>query len=302
MSFKLPSQLSEDQVESDVSNYLGYVTPIWAKRFRLLSVDEQMTGADKLFNRFVPIYLQFKVSQGLDHDIPILLRFQNKPLANIIKYRKTNHLFGNPILYFQLRRKAPTALDYQHNILCNLNKPPYQYAAYVAPLTLNITEYEKALNKGKLFRFHPFDPFSYKELDAHDSSINKKLMLGLSPFLRYHISIPPHQIVSTHEHHYSYSKNGGDVAWHSGELLNEDLRLSNKWHQILSTFYSNRELGVDIDQYRQFIENFQYDGRKFVKESDSNDNSIRLIQRFAKVLKTEYNIKLIMLVQTKNDE
>ena len=47
MSFKIDSQLSEDQIVSDVSSYLGYITPFWAKRFRLISVDEQLTGADK---------------------------------------------------------------------------------------------------------------------------------------------------------------------------------------------------------------------------------------------------------------
>ncbi|TRW25347.1 hypothetical protein FMM05_08570 [Flavobacterium zepuense] len=59
------SELSEDQIEADVASYLGFITPFWSKRFQLKSVNEQLTGADKLFNRFVPIYLQFKASQGL---------------------------------------------------------------------------------------------------------------------------------------------------------------------------------------------------------------------------------------------
>jgi len=55
------SDLSEDQIEADVTSYLGYITPFWSRRFGLKAVDEQLYGSDKLFDRFVPIYLQFKV-------------------------------------------------------------------------------------------------------------------------------------------------------------------------------------------------------------------------------------------------
>ena len=84
MSFKIESELNEKQIESDVASYLGYVTPLWSRRFRLISVNEQATGADKLFRRFIPIYLQFKVSQGLNPKASILERFRKFPLANII--------------------------------------------------------------------------------------------------------------------------------------------------------------------------------------------------------------------------
>ena len=82
MSYKLSSNLSENQIESDVASFLGYVTPFWSSRFRLMSVDEQATGADKLFDRFVPIYLQFKVSEGLKSISPPELPKWNVPLQN----------------------------------------------------------------------------------------------------------------------------------------------------------------------------------------------------------------------------
>src|SRR4051794_27372127 len=111
------SSLSEDQIEADVASFLGYVTPQWSSRLRLIAVNEQITGADKLFNRFLPLYLQFKVSEGL---VPLSRKpfFSSPfPLQKIRLYRFNNHLSGDPILYFRLREKAKTAVDFQHNQL-----------------------------------------------------------------------------------------------------------------------------------------------------------------------------------------
>lgn len=299
MSFKIESQLSENQIESDVSSYLGYITPIWSSRFRLVSVDEQLTGADKLFNKFVPIYLQFKVSQGLDTNVSIIQRFRNKPLANIISYRRENNLSCNPILYFPLRRVAKTAEDYQHNILFKLNKPPKQYALYLAPLTLEISEYEKLMNKDWFMRFNPFSPFSNKELDIHDKSQVKSIMLGSNPFLRHHISIPPHVIVLTHNHHYSYSKSGGDVAWHGGEILNEDLRLSKQLLKILNDAY-NKDSWFREQEFVNFIREFSSNEDVLdysVPEKNNHINPLSIIIDFSKGLKKKYNIKLMVLVE-----
>ncbi|HEX8331945.1 MAG TPA: hypothetical protein VF622_04940 [Segetibacter sp.] len=299
MSFKLESELSEDQIESDVSSYLGYITPLWARRFRLISADEPTTGADKLFNRFLPIYLQFKVSQGLNPTASILQRFQNKPLANIIDFRKSNNLSGNPILYFQLRRKAVTATDFQHNILASLNTPPTQYSLYVAPLTLGMVEYEKQLSYDWYLRFFQFNPFINRETELHDSFLQKKLILGLNPFLRNHISIPPHANVSTHHHHYSYSRSAGDVAWHGGELLNGDFRLSTQMSQIFNSFYFDRNLGVSFDQYIGFIRGFKFDNyRRIEDELYANNDPFTLVQAFGRILKKEFNITLLLLTES----
>jgi hypothetical protein len=133
------SELSEDQVEADVSSYLGYITPFWSKRFRIKSVDEQLTGADKLFDRFLPLYFQFKVSEGLK-PLPnsFSLSRPNLPLQKIRTFRLNNNINADPTLYFKLRKKAKTATNFQHNILKSLHNPPKQFAFYVAPLTLKI--------------------------------------------------------------------------------------------------------------------------------------------------------------------
>lgn len=301
MSFKIDSQLSENQIESDISSYLGYITPIWSRRFRLISVDEQTTGADKLFNRFLPIYLQFKVSHGLDPKASILRQYLNKPLSNIIKYRKTNNLSGDPILYFELRKKAKTASDFQHNILHALNNQPNQFALYVAPLTLSISDYDKQLDTAWYFKFFPYDPFLRHEFEIHDTSTQKQIILGSNPFLRHHISIPPHTTVTTHEHHYSFSQSGGDVAWHGGELLDDDFRLSNQVTRIFNSFYLNRELGTNLEQYTEFIQNFKFYSNKQInlREFQSN-NPFSIIQEFGRILRNEYRIRLMILTETKS--
>lgn len=299
MTYKINSQLSENQIESDVSSYLGFITPIWAKRFRLVCVDEQLTGADKLFNRFVPIYMQFKVSHGLNPNSSIIERFRNKPLTNIINYRNKNNLSGNPILYFQLRRQAKTATDFQHNILFNLNKPPFQYSLYVAPLTLELAEYENQLNGDWFMKFYPFDPFTRRELEIHDTFTKRNLAVGINPFLRHHISIPPHALVTTHDHHYSFSKSGGDVAWHGGELLYGDFRLSNQFLRIMNYSYNRDGFGMTQNQYSEFIDSFN-DKYRIGEYNRFNDNSIRdKIANFGIDLKEKFQISLMFLTESK---
>jgi len=299
MAYKIDSQLSENQIESDVSSYLGFITPIWSRRFRLISVDEQLTGADKLFNRFVPIYMQFKVSHGLNPNGSIISRYRNKPLTNIIDYRNQNNLSGNPILYFQLRRQAKTASDIQHNILFQLNQPPHQYGLYVAPLTLDLSEYENQLSRDWFMKFYPFDPLVRRELEIHDTSTNRNLAIGLNPFLRHHISIPPHTLASTHEHHYSFSKSGGDVAWHGGEVLYGDFRLANQLLRIMNYSYNRDGFGMTQNQFSEFIDQFNNDFR-ISSNSGFNDNSIReKILSFGQELKAKYQINLMFLTEVK---
>lgn len=297
MSFKIDSELSEDQIESDVASYLGYVTPFWSKRFRLISVDEQKTGADKLFKRFIPLYLQFKVSHGLDPEGSILNRYMNKPLAKIISYRRTNGLTGDPILYFELRKLAQTATDFQHNVLRKTHKPPYTYAFYIAPLTLRLKEYEKLMNRDWHHRFYRYDPFDIHENDLHDSATGKSMMLGNNPFLRHHISIPPHIDVNTHKHHYSYSINGSDIAWHGGDVLSGDYRFSNQLNLVFSQAYKNKDSGFYLRDFIRSIDELRLEG--FPGLHDENNNSEERLRNhvfeFSRYLKFNYNISLYFL-------
>jgi hypothetical protein len=270
MKYKLRSQISENQIEADIASYLGYITPIWARRYRLLSVDEQTTGADKLFDRFLPIYMQFKVSQGLQPPKPIFTRPAESSLAKIIRYRRQNDLSGDPILYFQLRR-------------------------------LSFRDYEHALNSDWFMRLYPFDPFFHRELQIHDAETRRNVLLGGSPFLRNHISIPPHKRADTYNHHYSYSQSGGDVAWHGGELLAGDFRLSTQLSVIMNYFYNNKEAGIQVEQFADFISAFSRE-HNLLDLVGVNNNPRYLIARFARVLRENWGIRLLVLVQTDSDK
>lgn len=298
MSFKIDSQISENQIEADIANYLGYITPFWSSRFRLESVDEQSTGADKLFNKFIPIYLQFKVSHGLNSNVQVPSQFIGKPLEKIISYRSNSKLSGNPILYFQLRKKAQKATEFQHNILFSLNQKPNQFGLYVAPLTLDLAEYEKALNSSLLTRIFTKDPFYYKNIEIIDTQTSKGILFKFNPFLRHHISIPPHILTQTHNHHYSYSKSGGDVVWHGGEILNDDFRLSNQLSQIYDFAYGKNVSWFNEDNYVEFIRQFQSENID-LKLDELNDLSKELtIMNFSKILKQKFNIKLMLLTSS----
>lgn len=289
-NYKLVSELSESQIESDVSNYLGYITPFWSKRYRLKAVSEQQTGADKLFDRFVPIYLQFKVSEGLS---PLSKSFSllspNRGLQKIRTFRKENNINSDPILYFKLRRKAKGASDFQHNILRKLHNPPIQYAFYVAPLTLSSKEYNDLLDVNIFQRLFNFHPFHYNDLSI--SSGDFKHELGLIPYLRSHVSVPPHEDVTSSDHYYSFTKGGTNIAWHSGTIIPDDYRLSTQLGNIFEQAYNERYM-VSQNQYLDMIDSISQE--YLFEDFDRQDSQSRIL-RFARYLKYEYNISLFFL-------
>jgi len=138
--YLIKSQLSEKQIETDVAHYFGWISQ--GAPFRLLDANEQLTGADKKFvdgSRGFAFFLQFKVSHSLYsvNIVPPSNRKNRSQLEEIREFRK-NHGFGdNPTLYFELRKKAKKAHDFQHNILMKFAKQPSSEALYVAPLHLD---------------------------------------------------------------------------------------------------------------------------------------------------------------------
>lgn len=215
-AYHIDSSLTEKQIEADVASYLG-----WCSKdlpFRLLDVNEQETGADKLSDITVPIYIQFKKSHGLKplHLVGIKSRKNESPLQSIRRFRSRHGLADNPSLYFQLRAKADGATDFQHNILYAHHRPQKSYAVYVAPLILDLKKYYNELCEGPRYLD---DPWAWREgrlLTSWGPGVWLS-RYGLQPFLRRHISIAPHQKVTTHNHYYAFSESGDEVSWHSPE-------------------------------------------------------------------------------------
>ncbi|MDJ1483488.1 hypothetical protein QNI16_23520 [Cytophagaceae bacterium YF14B1] len=305
-AFKIKSALSEKQIEADVTTYFGWISPINQRYpFRLLDINESITGADKLYDYVIPIYLQFKVSHGLkplSFRIPIEIGLSkisslNKifgldkiiGLNKIRAFRRKNELYDNPTLYFQLRERAATAEDFQHNILLKFANTGMSHAFYVAPLTLDMNSYRNMLYEENN-RFLQ-DPFFHKEIFI----IQKKWIsaLGMVPFLRGHISIPPHERVDTHEHYFSFSPSGTDIAWHSPNVISRDAsRLSDQLVRILNT-----NSWTPIESYwRLLLE------QDLVSNSDAGDNSQNFLynlQRFGRTLYEKHEIRQLLILSTK---
>lgn len=234
--YQIKSNLSEKQIEADVASFFGWCTAneITAP-FRLLDVDEQLTGADKVFDRATVIYMQFKKSCGLKstQEIPVSHRKGRSPLEGIREYRTAQGLCSDPTLYFQLRAKAKTATDLQHNILYAYEKPPSSRGIYVAPLILDKDKYYSTLfDSSARFLMHPF--FYRFKYEIHEHGLITPL--GNVPFLKEHISIPPHQKVTDHNHYYAYSETGTDISWHSPKVIERgSMRLSEFVVNLMNT-------------------------------------------------------------------
>lgn len=63
--YQIPSDFNEKQIELDISNYFGRMSILLNANFKIVSENETLTGSDARFDCAIPMYLQFKVSQGL---------------------------------------------------------------------------------------------------------------------------------------------------------------------------------------------------------------------------------------------
>lgn len=305
--FKIKSNISEKQIEADVAGYFAWISKF--SPFRLLDIDENITGADKkFFDSGFAFFMQFKVSQGLEPVgyAPLVVRKNRSKLHDIREFRDRMKLSNDPSLYFGLRKKAQHALDYQHNILLNFANKSHSQAFYVAPLSLNKTDYYNSLfNSVNRYLSHPFDYRSKRIFQENWVSY-----LGHIPFLKEHISIVPHEHVDTHNHFYSYSTSGDDIAWHSPELLSEkpsrlsDVLVENINKCIyegmiseLEYIESNVKLGA-IESISD-IEKIEPETEVMLEQIDGSIDQLHPIERIQKrgrYIYKKYGIRLVLFL------
>lgn len=294
--FHIKSELSEKQVEADVATYFGWMSPPSnLMPFRLIDVNEQLTGADKRIDLIIPMYLQFKVSHGLTAiDTKFNLNYlSNKPHQRIRKFRKEKELNDNPTLFFKLREMAVNATDFQHNILMKLNGQENVSAFYVAPLELQKKNYENQLFSSRdRFRFHPFD-YEINRVNQR----NWVSYLGFVPFLRGHVSIFPHEKVDTARHYYSFDQNGSDIGWHSSEYFRVVSRLSDTLTNIFDFAFDNKNRWLNPYNYIETLEN-DFEFFNIDRKMNSDIQPIEQIQNFGKELYHRYQIKQVLLTTT----
>lgn len=292
--YQIKSNLSEKQIEADVASYFGWCSE--STPFRLLDTDELKTGADKEYKSIYGglIYIQFKKSEGLRavSEIQLSNRKNRSKLEDIREFRYDNGLDDNPTLYFKLRDKAKTASDFQHNILKNHHAPPNAYAIYVAPLILDKNEYYNALfNSCHLYDRYLLDPFNWRMIDNYGIQVIQHI-----PFLKNHVSIIPHEIVTNSNHYYAYSQTGTDISWHSPSILEyEPRRLSDFIYKLFSD-KQNEEMS-SIANIAMNIINMLEGTKSEFNFKNYKENPILLIKEYGEWLKTNYSIKQFMIIK-----
>ncbi|WP_314186144.1 hypothetical protein [Aggregatibacter kilianii] len=292
--YQIKSNLSEKQIEADVASYFGWCSE--STPFRLLDTDELKTGADKEYKSICGglIYIQFKKSEGLRavSEIQLSNRINRSKLEDIRKFRYDNRLDDNPTLYFKLRDKAKTASDFQHNILKNHHAPPNAYAIYVAPLILDKNEYYNALfNSCHLYDRYLLDPFNWRMIDNYGIQVIQHI-----PFLKNHVSIIPHEIVTNSNHYYAYSQTGTDISWHSPSILEyEPRRLSDFIYKLFSD-KQNEEMSSIANIAMNIIDILEGTKSEF-NFKNYKENPILLIKKYGEWLKTNYSIKQFIIIK-----
>lgn len=293
MAYKIKSELSEKQIESDVATYLGWCTPNSTTPFRLFDVNEQITGADKKFDRVFPLYLQFKVSEGLQPLNGKILNpiSRNNPLNLIRSFRYKNSLNDNPTLYFKFRKLAKTAIELQHNTLLKFANTGFSQAMYIAPLSLSKEEYERKLFDGNI-RYLRY-PFIDKDYQIYLSSWISNIFQV--PFLREHISIIPHQRINTPDHYYSYSNTGTEVAFHSPLILEEeDNRLSTRLSKIVNDLLYN--IKQDYHSFENIIRGIDGILETNHIQDYNNENGLEILKQIGEEIYKRYNIRQNLLL------
>lgn len=216
-SLRLDADFTEDTVGFALESFLALLS---FPRFRF-SVEpfsrgkERWLGADARLNGhisgFKPFYMQFKRPSA----------YPDISAAKIIADRKSLGLTVAPrTLYFGLRDKQSTHRDYQHNVLLRLRerlvKRKIGDATYVCPLFLDRSAYRFHVHLAALRRwprFWRYDPFEFENIliSSSGSSVN----FNAIPVLQEHVSIPPHAMVTSAKHSYSFTERGTDLCFHS---------------------------------------------------------------------------------------
>lgn len=297
--FKITCDMNEDQIEKDVSAYVGFVNGVIGSRFRLESTDEPHTGADaKVIKGGELFYIQYKSPVGLESTsrVPLTAKKANEEYQKIRRFRKEKNLREDPYsLCFKLRQPQKPGDPLQHNVLFGYEKPPTSRAFYVAPTILNAEEYTNQLQDRRPVELYR-ELFYFRDYQAVHRPNFVRLMLQKIPFLRGHISIVPHQIVQSHEHFYSYSKYANDVAYHSPEVLDSGAeRLSDFLAKELSQLYVSTEHLRPLDVLLASAFEMAPDDIKEELGRPGLDDQYRWLRSHGRILRQRYGISQYFL-------
>jgi hypothetical protein len=221
-SLRLDADFTEDTIGFALETFLALLSfprlrftiePFSRSRERWLGADARLDGSR--IRGFRPFYMQFKRPSA----------YPDLSKAKVVADRKKLSLSVAPrSLFFSLRAKSDNHHDYQHNILLRLQRRLRKYnlgdAAYVCPLFLDRSAYRFHMHLAGLslwpgfWRIHPWELEDV--LVNHGSGT---VRFERIPVLAEHISIPPHDVVNTARHSYSFDEAGTNLCFHSPTAL-----------------------------------------------------------------------------------
>jgi hypothetical protein len=265
--------------------------------------EERFLGADARIDSISPVYLQFKRSFAYPSDSN----------AGFLKDRTNLNLDNNPrVLYFDLRKKEPTHSDFQHNVLFRLRQRLQNKgignAVYTAPLFLNRSAYLLSVHFSSLMHWRPWhifdmDPFFEREFNI--ISPTGSIKFQNCPVLREHITIPPHTLVNTHKHRYSYRENGSQTCFHSPLMIGE----TNSLGQFMYDFFRFKDGQptsemISLYESLNLLNELSNDLFGYTYSNGNDDNSFFYIDswiNFGEKLKITYDIDQFILLKYKNN-
>jgi hypothetical protein len=312
LSYRLECDYRESQIEKQVSRYLGVISTIMGERFHLIDADESRTGADAMLDwKAITFYFQFKRPTGLASvttvSLPLSPPGKSKTQA-IRRFRYHHGLTEHPhSLCFQLRKQAKTATELQHNLLWKQHHTgPGIYATYVCSLQLKLQEYLDATSGG-INLCPPSSLVCWREVSIVDQSTLLEMLAYIMddvPAFRAHIAFPPHASVRTHQHHYSFSPQATDIAFHSEPQIihREEHRLSGflarsliRAAQSYQTLPTLRRL-ASILEIRPSLRSVVAD------ESTPPDNAITRLRSYGQQLYREHGIRQYVFAFRPNEK
>ncbi len=219
---RIDSNFTEDTVGFAIESYLTMINfprlrfsivPFSRYRERYLDADARLVS--KQIEGFRPFYLQFKRPSA----------YPDYSRSRIIKDRKSLSLIVHPrALYFRLRTKTSNQSKLQHNVLYRLQDRlkarGLGAATYVCPLFLDRDTYRYHVHFSALLRWLQFwkvAPFDLETVTIRHG--RREIPFDNIPILKEHVSIPPHDIVASAKHNYSFDESGEDVCFHSPTIL-----------------------------------------------------------------------------------
>lgn len=301
---KINPNFSEELVGIIIESYLTFISfPFMNFCIEPLSrKDEAKYGADaRLIDRraskIIPFYMQFKRPVG----------YLSKSTSKIIKDRKFLSLNNDPhALFFELRKKAKNATEYQHNVLFNLNnKHP---AAYVCPLFLKRKKYRNILYRFAVKNWWKCSRqiISKKQQDIFIQKTGiKKLIKSIHgvPQIPGHIAFIPHAKVTKHQHKYSFSVNGNDLCFHSPKRIEANLFSFPEFIEHVANVSNEKIITHDNanEKLNELIRNVEPDFQLPERGKIYPEKPFDRWLEWGEYLRKNYNIHQYMMVIRKNE-